>query len=191
MRAIDLDAASRRQLPSACLRCTWWQPAGRDEWEAEVETETGLFGRLLFEGDDVLGAMQAAPVRLVPRSRRLPAGPPDLGAWLLLCAYLYDDERPESFEFLLLDLVAALKIRHVDALEAFAVEEPRAGDRLCGYVREANLFNAAALEGIGFRRVRRLAGIGRYRLEMATLADAPRKGHAADQRAAEPATLPA
>ena len=190
MRAVDLDVAGRALLAPVCRRCTWWQGRPRESWERDVEAEAGLFGRLLLEGDDVLGWMHVAPAQLVPRARGLPGGPPSPDAWLLICAYFYDGRFLQAFQYLLLDLVAALKQRRTEALEAYAVRERCPDDRFRGYLPDINLFNAQVLEGNGFRRVRGLAGPSRYRLELATLVEAPRRGRADEALARGAATQP-
>lgn len=203
MRVIDLDATSRELMAPLCRRCTWWQtaptpsvpeqPAGdekaRLDWENAVESQAGMFGRLLLESGSTVGWMQAAPSRLVPRMRGLPAGssPPD--AFLLTCTYFYDDEYLSGFQTLLHDLVSALKHRDVAALEAYALRDLRPGDRSRGYLRDVNLFNAAVLKGSGFHRVAGSGNVGRYRIDLATLVDAPRHS-LVDQRATLPAPQP-
>lgn len=180
MRALDLTVAARDLMAPACRRCAWWQSSGpgdataRPIWERAIEDEAGLFGRALVEGDDVIGWLQAAPERLVPRARALPAGPPSPDAWLLLCAFFYDEEYLAGFQRLLLDVEAALKLRCVPALEAFALHRTEPEDRFHGYLRSANLFNAEVLEGGGFRRVSRCGDVLRYRLDLATVIASPR-----------------
>jgi hypothetical protein len=182
VRALDLNGATREILAPVCRSCTWWQADvpcrpgedARQRWEDAVEAEAGLFGRALLEGDAVIGWMQAAPAALVPRARRLPAGPPSADAWLLTCAYFYDEEFVGGFQQLLLELEAALKHRRVSALEAFALRRTRPGDRFCGYVRAANLFHPEVLEGSGFRPLCVSGEVARYRLDLATVIAAPR-----------------
>jgi len=167
-------------MAPVCRRCTWWQspdagdPALRPGWERAVEEEAGFFGRALVDGDDVIGWLQAAPAQLVPRAPALPAGPPSPDAWLLLCAYFYDEEYLAGFQRLLLDVEAALKLRDVPALEAFALRRTDPADRFRGYLRAANLFNAEVLEGGGFRAVARCGDVARYRVELSNVVAVPR-----------------
>ncbi len=115
MRAVDLNSATRELLAPVCRACTWWQadvpraPAedARTWWERAVEAEAGLFGRALLDGEAVIGWMQAAPSDLVPRARRLPTGPPSSDAWLLTCAYFYDEDFLGGFQQLVLEIEAA------------------------------------------------------------------------------------
>lgn len=182
MRALDLNGSTRDVLAPVCRSCTWWQAEvpcrpGEDPrrwWEDAVEAEAGLFGRALLEGGAVIGWMQAAPAALVPRARRLPAGPPSPDAWLLTCAYFYDEEFVGGFQQLLLELEAALKHRRVSALEAYGLRRTRSGDPFCGYVRAANLFHPEVLEGSGFRPLCVCGEVARYRLDLATVIAAPR-----------------
>ena len=187
MRAIDVTTAVRDVLPPVCAGCTWWQPAhgsdrsGRVAWERTVEMEAGMFGKAALDGDDVLGWLQAAPAGRVPRAWLLPGGPPGLDAWLITCAYFYDDEFLRGFQWLLQDLEAALKLREVAAVEAFALLHPGDDDRFRGYLRPCNLFHAGVLEGAGFRMVRRCGEVGLYRLDLATLIAAPRWSRARER----------
>ncbi|HMK93468.1 MAG TPA: hypothetical protein VK576_10755 [Thermoleophilia bacterium] len=200
MSAVDLNGASRDLLPPACETCTWWQrdptatgtDPDRTVWEAAVDAEAGLFGRALLEGDRVLGWMQTAPAALVPRARRLPPGPPAADTFLLTCAYFYDDQYLPGFQTLLQDLVAALKHRRVEALEAYGLRTPAPEQRFAGYLRELNLFNGHVLEGSGFARVRDAAAVSRYRLELRTIVSSPRLSRAAaEQGPGAAATTPA
>jgi hypothetical protein len=182
VRALDLNAATRDLLAPVCRTCAWWQadapcPPGDDprlRWESAVESEAGLFGRALLDGEAVIGWIQTAPAELVPRARRLPAGPPSADAWLLTCAYFYDEEFVGGFQQLLLEIEAALKHRRVNALEAFALRRTRPEDRFCGYLRSLNLFHPEVLEGSGFRPVCACGEVARYRLDLATVIATPR-----------------
>jgi hypothetical protein len=200
VNCVDLNAASRDLLPPDCAACTWWQPpaaavaaaataASRPAWEATVEGEAGLFGRALLDGGAVLGWMQTAPATLVRRG--LPTGPPSADSYLLACAFFYDEQFLPGFQMLLQDVVAAVKLRHVVALEAYALRDPSPDDRFTGYLRELNLFNGHVLEGCGFSRLRTAGHVGRYRLELKTLIAAPRRSRAAEKAKAAPATIPA
>ncbi|MFA4965363.1 MAG: hypothetical protein WC709_06990, partial [Thermoleophilia bacterium] len=182
MRAVDLTAATRDLLAPVCRECVWWQcrpgaaaaPGLRGSWEHEAEAEAGFFGRALVEGDAVIGWMHAAAARLVPRARCLPAGPPSADAYLLTCAYFYDEDYLRGFQFLLQEIEASLKHRRVAALEAFGLRRSRPGDPFRGYVRELNLFHPEVLEGSGFRQVQVKGEVARLRLDLATLVEAPR-----------------
>jgi len=146
----------------------------RLRWESAVESEAGLFGRALLDGEAVIGWIQTAPADLVPQARRLPAGPPSADAWLLTCAYFYDEEFVGGFQALLLEIEAALKHRRVSALEAFAPRRTRPEDPFCGYLRALNLFHPEVLEGSGFRPVCVSGEVARYRLDLATVIAVPR-----------------
>lgn len=197
MNCVDLNAASRDLLPPDCAACTWWQPAAaapaeapsRPAWEARVEAEAGMFGRVLLDGGAVLGWMQIAPAALARRG--LPTGPPSADSYLLACAFFYDEQFLPGFQMLLQDVVAALKLRRIVALEAYALRDPNPDDRFTGYLRELNLFNAPVLEGCGFARLRVAGHVGRYRLELETLIAAPRHSRVAEKTKAAPATIPA
>lgn len=183
MRAIDLTLASGDLLAPCCATCTWWLtrpgiaagPGLRREWEREAEAEAGFFGRALVDGDAVIGWMHVAASRLTPHARCLPAGPPSPDAYLLTCAYFYDEEYLHGFRFLLQEIEAALKHRRVRALEAFGLGRAGSDDAFRGYFRELNLFNPDVLEGGGFKRVQEKGEVARFRLDLAALVEAPRR----------------
>jgi hypothetical protein len=186
VRAIDLTSASRDLLAPCCATCTWWLarpgaavPAGlRGDWEHEAESEAGFFGKALLDGDAVIGWMHTASLRLTPHARVLPAGPPLPDAYVLTCAYFYDEEYLHGFRFLLQEMEAALKHRKIRALEAFGLRHSRGDDAFRGYLRELNLFNPDVLEGGGFRRVQEKGEVARFRLDLGALVEAPRSSAA-------------
>jgi hypothetical protein len=198
VRAIDLSAGTRDLLAPACQDCVWWQtlpaatpaPDLRQAWEQEAEAEAGFFGRALLEGDAVVGWMHTAAARLLPRGRCLPAGPPSPDAYVLTCSYFYDEEYLRGFQFLLQEIEASLKHRRVAALEAFGLSRARPGDPFRGYIRELNLFHPEVLEGGGFRRVQAKGEIARFRLDLATLVEAPRHSVAWERVEAPAAAQP-
>jgi hypothetical protein len=196
LRAVDVHLASRETLAPICRSCTWWQTArGRESgadlravWERQVEDEAGFFARALLDGDDVIGWMHVAPALLVPRALHLPSGPPSNDAYLLTCAYFYDEEFLIGFQHLLQEVEYALKVRDVPALEVFALHDVHPGERFRGYLREFNLFNPQVLEGNGFRCVRASRGVARFRLDLATLISAPRAQRTHEAVQPSPAT---
>jgi hypothetical protein len=198
LRAVDVYTVRRDLLAPPCIGCTWWQsgphghpaPDSRLDWERSVETEAGFFGRALLDGDAVLGWMQVAPAALVPRAHRLPAGPPSPDAYLLTCAYFYDEEYLNGFQLLLQEVEASLKHRRVASLEAFAALSSPPEDRFRGYLREINLFNREVLEGNGFRPVRSAGQVARYRLDLATLIAVPRRSQLWEELEKNPAAQP-
>jgi len=198
VRAVDLTTTTRDLLAPVCRDCAWWQtlpgstgPSGlRSTWESEVQAEAGFFGRALVDGDAVIGWMHAAASRLVPRAHRLPAGPPSADAYVLICSYFYDEDYLRGFQFLLQELEAALKHRRVMALEAFGLRRTRLGDPFRGYLRELNLFHPEVLEGSGFRQVQVKGEVARFRLELATIVEAPRYSVARERIEAEAAAQP-
>lgn len=198
MRAIDLSTSTRDLLAPACQGCVWWQtlpaatpaPDLRQAWEQEAEAEAGFFGRALLEDGAVVGWMHTAAARLLPRARCLPAGPPSPDAYILTCSYFYDEEYLRGFQFLLQEIEASLKHRRVAALEAFGLSRARPGDPFRGYIRELNLFHPEVLEGGGFRRVQSKGEIARFRLDLATLVEAPRHSVAWERVEAPAAAQP-
>ncbi|NLE21634.1 MAG: hypothetical protein GX624_02455 [Actinobacteria bacterium] len=198
MRAVDLTGASRELLAPCCSGCVWWLtrpgisagPSLRAEWEREAEGEAGFFGRALVDGDAVIGWMHVAAAHLTPRARCLPAGPPSPDAYLLTCAYFYDEEYLHGFRLLLQEIEAALKHRRVKALEAFGLRHTRPGDSFRGYFRGLNLFNPDVLEGGGFTRVQEKGEVARFRLDLGALVGAPRRSAAWEQVTAPAGTQP-
>lgn len=197
MRTLDLDTTTRDLLAPCCDACTWWQrpdrrcSVDRNAWEHAVEFEVGLFGKVLLDHDDaVLGTLQAAPTGLLPYAWSLPGGPPSADAWLLTCAFLYDDEFLPGFHRLLQDLEATLKQHRVSTVEAYALRPTSADDRFRGYLRDQNLFNHEVLEGSGFRSVRGCGDVHLYRLELATLVASPRWARLVERLEGLPAAQP-
>jgi len=198
VRAIDLNTGTRDLLAPVCRGCVWWQslpgsspPADlRHTWEREAEAEAGFFGRALLEDGAVVGWMHTAAARLLPRTSCLPAGPPSPDAFVLTCSYFYDEEYLRGFQFLLLEIEAALKHRRVAALEAFGLDRSRPVDPFRGYIRELNLFHPEVLEGGGFRRVQVKGEIARFRLDLTTLVAVPRHSVAWDRVEAPAAAQP-
>jgi hypothetical protein len=198
VRAIDLNAATRDLLAPCCATCAWWLtrpgveagPGLRPEWEREAESEAGFFGRALLDGDAVIGWMHAAASRLMPRARCVPAGPASADAYLLSCAYFYDEEYLHGFRLLLQELEAALKLRKVAALEAFGLRHVGDDHAFRGYLTHLNLFNPDVLEGGGFRRVQEKGDVARFRLDLAALIEAPRHSAAWDRLEAPAGTQP-
>ena len=198
MRAIDLSSGTRDLLAPVCGGCTWWLTAPgagggtqtRLDWEREAEAEAGFFGRALLEDDAVIGWMHAAAARLVRRAHSLPAGPPSQDAYVLACAYFYDEDYLRGFQFLLQELEASLKHRRVAALEAFGLRRKGQADPFRGYIRELNLFHPDVLEGGGFRRVQSSGEITRFRLDLAALVEAPRRSVAWERVEAPAAAQP-
>ena len=191
MRAIDLNATTRGLLAPVCRDCVWWQvarnapgaPDLRCSWEREAEAETGFFGRALLEGGSVIGYMHAAAARLVPRAGCLPAGPPSPDAYVLMCSYFHDEDYLRGFQFLLQEIEASLKHRRVAALEAFGRRRTRPGDPFHACLREFNLFHPEVLEGGGFQVVQVKGDVARFRLDLATIVEAPRQSVLWERRA--------
>jgi len=191
MRAIDLNSTTRGLLAPVCRDCVWWQvmrddsggPDLRCSWEREAEAEAGFFGRALLEGDSVIGYMHAAAARLVPRADCLPAGPPSPDAYVLMCSYFHDEDYLRGFQFLLQEIEASLKHRRVAALEAFGRRRTRPGDPFHAYLREFNLFHPEVLEGGGFQVVQVKGDVARFRLDLATIVEAPRQSVLWERRA--------
>jgi len=160
-------------MPDCCAACVFWQTLrgdsdepGRDRWAPRTERSFGPWGRMLRDGDAVLGLLQYGPARAFPRAQVLPAGPPDRDAALITCAYVTGDDPAGAIERLVLEALADVKGRGMAAIEAFAMRYP---DEIAPEERAAlnhTLFDLAMLEGMGFRAVRTRGQVSLMRIDL-------------------------
>ena len=201
VRAVDLDASSRgaswppsvatasggRRRPHAAdsgEAAPTTAPA-RLDWEHETSAEAGLFGRLLLETDEAVGWMQAAPGRLVPRLRGLPAGRRRPTPSCSPARTSTTRSTWPAFRTCSTTSSRRSSSATCSTLEAYALRDLRPDDRFRGYLRELNLFNAQRAEGQRLSAVSpRRAPSAATGLELATLVAAPRYA-APEQRAAQ------
>jgi GNAT superfamily N-acetyltransferase len=128
-------------LPTGCVGCVFWEtssPAAFEcgsvcdsdaaaGWVAGVTGEWGECGRVAIEDGEVLGFVKYAPGRLVPRARRMLAGPPSPDAVLLTCLHLAPQARRRGLGGLLLHAAMRdLAGRGERVVEAYATS--RGGD---------------------------------------------------------------
>ncbi len=187
MRPVPLTRAATRDLPECCAHCVFWQTlrgtadeAGRDEWAHRTEQSFGPWGRMLSDGDAVVGVLQYGPATAFPRAQVLPAGPPARDAALITCAYVSGADAAGAIERLVLEALADIKGRGMKAIEAFAMRYP---DEVPAAERAAlnhTLFDIEMLEGLGFRAVRSHGQVSLMRIELGGLVP----GMAARARAA-------
>ena len=176
MRPIPLTSASVGDLPACCSSCVFWQTlrggsdeGARDRWAHRTERSFGPWGRMLSDGDTVVGVMQYGPSTAFPRARVLPAGPPARDAALITCAYVSGDDPTGSVERLVLEALADIKARGMNAIEVFAMRYP---DEVPAAERAAlnhTLFDLDMLERLGFRAVRSRGQVSLMRLELGSL----------------------
>jgi hypothetical protein len=154
--------------------------AGRkDRWISAFEDRHGSWGRVLFAGDVFLGLVQYGPASAFPRSRSLPAGPPDPEGVLLTCSYLVAGDPTAVLERLLLEALADAKARSYATVDAFAVgveDGPLTDDQLLGH---HTLFRRPALLRLGFREERTRGPVALMRLTLRGLQDVERPAQAA------------
>lgn len=127
---------------------------GRDQWAHRTERSFGPWGRMLSDGDAVVGVLQYGPSTAFPRAQVLPAGPPGRDAALITCAYVTGPDAAGAIERLVLEALADIKGRGMQAIEAFAMRYP---DQVPAAERAAlnhTLFDMEMLEGLGFHPVR-------------------------------------
>jgi hypothetical protein len=173
VRPVPLTRASTHELPACCSTCVFWQTlrggsdeGERDRWAHRTERAFGPWGRMLSDGEQVVGVMQYGPSTAFPRARVLPAGPPHRDAALVTCAYVTGDDPAGSVERLVLEALADIKGRGMNAIEIFAMRYP---DEVPAADRAAlnhTLFDLAMLERLGFRTVRSRGQVSLMRLEL-------------------------
>lgn len=165
-----------RDLPSCCADCVFWQTlrgtsdeSERDRWAHRTEHAFGPWGRMLSDGESVLGVLQYGPATAFPRARVLPAGPPGRDSALITCAYVTGADPAGSIERLVLEALADIKGRGMQAIEAFGMRYP---DEVAPEERAAlghTLFDLDMLERLGFRVVRADGQVSLMRMELGGL----------------------
>lgn len=143
--------------------------AARDQWAHRTERSFGPWGRMLSDGDAVVGVLQYGPSAAFPRAQVLPAGPPARDAALITCAYVTGPDAVGAVERLVLEALADIKGRGMQAIEAFAMRYP---DQVPAAERAAlnhTLFDMEMLEGLGFRPVRAHGQVSLMRIELGGL----------------------
>ena len=184
-KVVALTGAIRNELPTCCAHCVFWQTLThttdvrrKDRWVRAFEDRHGAWGRALFDGDALRGLLQYGPAAAFPRSRSLPAGPPDPDGVLLTCAYLSDGDPSGALERLLLEALADAKARSFTTVDAFAIgddDTPSVDDDLIGH---HTLFHRPTLTRMGFREERARGPVTLMRLELRGLEDADKPARA-------------
>lgn len=142
---------------------------GRDQWAHRTERSFGPWGRMLSDGESVVGVLQYGPAEAFPRAQVLPAGPPGRDAALITCAYVTGTDAAGAVERLLLEALADIKGRGMQAIEVFAMRYP---DEVPAAERAGlnhTLFDMEMLEGLGFRAVRSRGQVSLMRIDLAGL----------------------
>lgn len=170
------DDPSAPALP--CRDCVFWQDprrtahSGRKErWAAEMRRDSGHWGVLLWEGDQLQGRLQYGPQERFARAALLPAGPPTPGAALLTCVYLTADDASGALERLLLEALADLQARKVLRVEAFAAYDDDVEPRRAHHT----LLDRAVLERLGFSAIRTEGPVALMRLPLGGLERTPER----------------
>ncbi len=136
---------------------------------ADVERGFGPWGRMINEDGDFRGYIQYGPAARFPRARLMPAGPPSRDAALITCAYVGGDDLEGTCERLLLEALADLKARGIEAAEAFGLsfsDDVSAHDRSRSH---HTLFDRAMLERFGFQPLRATGQVSLMRLPLGGL----------------------
>lgn len=142
----------------------------RDRWAHRTERTFGPWGRMLRDGKSVVGVMQYGPSTAFPRAQVLPAGPPDRDAALITCAYVTGDDPSGSVERLVLEALADIKGRGMNAIETFAMRYPGEVPAAERAALNHTLFDLSMLERLGFRAVRTRGQVSLMRLELGAIA---------------------
>lgn len=163
-------------LPACCTDCVFWQTlrgssdeVGRDRWAHRTERSFGPWGRMLRDGESVVGVLQYGPAGAFPRAQVLPAGPPSRDAALITCAYVTGTDATGAVERLVLEALADIKGRGMQAIEVFAMRYP---DEVPPAERAGlnhTLFDMEMLEGLGFRAIRTRGQVSLMRMDLAGL----------------------
>ncbi len=173
MRPVPLTRTTVGDLPACCTDCVFWQTLRghssesiRDRWIHRTERSFGPWGRMLSDDGTVVGVMQYGPASAFPRAQVLPAGPPGRDAALITCAYVDGGDTAGSVERLVLEALADIKGRGMQAIEAFAMRYPEEVPTAERAGLNHTLFDLHMLERLGFRAVRSRGQVSLMRLEL-------------------------
>jgi hypothetical protein len=176
----SVTAATRTALPPPCISCVFWQhdrlvsdERHKAAWAEGFGRRHGAFGRVLRDGPSFRGMVQFGPAEAFPRALALPAGPPSRDAALITCTFLEGDDPEGSCERLLLEALADLKAREMEAVEAFALAYPDDATLAERFLGHHTLFDRGFLEGLGFTEVRRRGDVALMRIDLGGLVRGP------------------
>lgn len=191
--ALTLDTVG--EFAGHSRNCTFWEldPTAvegtdiadpgleKEAWLSALLLEWGSCGRMLWDGDKLLGHALYAPPAECPRSRLFPTSPVSADAVLLMSVDVYEQQAPWSLITPLMNAVTGDLVRRgVRAIEAFGYREstpepgfdpsmllrdvvtPGAGD--CSPAR--CMISTEWLEGLGFQVVAPHHRFPRLRLEL-------------------------
>lgn len=134
--ALALDSVSA--FAGHSRQCTFWEmdpesaPDGvvadpsleKEAWLSALLLEWGSCGRLVWDGDSLLGHALYAPASEAPRSRLFPTSPVSVDAVLLMSIDIYERSAPWSAITPLMNAVTGDLVRRgVRAIEAFGYRE--------------------------------------------------------------------
>jgi hypothetical protein len=170
-RLEPLTRASIGRAPGVCVDCVFWQSRGlrnpaKERWAARMEEDWGGWGTLYWDGDRLLGFLQAGPADAFPRSVELPAGPPSSDAVLVTCGYVADPSAPWVLQSLLLAAIGEARDRDVRAIEAFAYRYPEGTPYDHRFLAHRTIFPSDFLADLGFHTVRSEGRVELARLDL-------------------------
>lgn len=103
VRILDVDLHNLGAAPKDCLAAVFWELDDaaddvdpffqKEEWFSSTLLEWGTCGKLLQDGDDVVGFAQYAPPTLFPRVERFRAAPVSPDAVYLAYCYMAEPAR--------------------------------------------------------------------------------------------------
>ncbi|MDO8736345.1 MAG: hypothetical protein Q7K29_04605 [Thermoleophilia bacterium] len=193
----QLDKAASEILPEECQGCGWWQgyddswPAtAADDWAESAIEYFGGWGKLAIADDELLGMIQYGPAGLFARANDFACGPVSADAVLLTCSLVAGDGFAPARRSLLTAVLADLKEREVETVEAFSYQ-------VAAPEGECRMFDQDFLRDCGFYPVRSSRGLQLMRFELGGVETAPVEKHKSRRRILErikrtaPAPVPA
>lgn len=162
----ELDNAASEILPEECQFCGWWQghddgwsASSADDWAETAVEYFGSWGKVAIADDELMGMIQYGPSGLFARANEFACGPASADAVLLTCSFVARTDFEPIRRSLLTAVLADLKERDVDTIEAFCYQtDAPEGD--------CRLFDQDFLRDCGFNPVRSSRGVQLMRFEM-------------------------
>lgn len=137
-KIIPVDGDSLKDLPGPCRECFFWESPEKPssprntaelldrkaEWNARTSREWGCCGKLIYDGDEVLGYIQFGPLSYFPQSQHFAAGPVSGKAALISCLYVVPEMRGRGLgKVLLQSALKDLVKKRLRIVETFASRE--------------------------------------------------------------------
>ena len=164
---LELDKSGEALLPGECRSCGWWQghddnwpsPERADSWSESALEIFGGWGKLAMGDDVLLGMIQYGPAGLFTRANDFACGPVSPDSVLFTCSIVPDTTYKSVRKSLVLSVLAELKERHIETVEAFCYQEDRPDN-------DCRLFDQGFLTDCGFYPVRSSRGLQLMRFEL-------------------------